>query len=1145
MSTSSKGGGSKTGRRMIPGRRKLTDDVGSVEDANLASTPTVVVVSSTSTQQDAQILMEILPSRYQPEDQLDASIVSLSDGQGGMVVILPDAGSKGPPSSSSSPSQSPSRSFTSTAVILLREEDVDDLRHQLATQERSGNLQSPVEEIQFVETCMIKFTLPGGCRLTLAATGNETWRSSPEVRSKVIEFMVAPESKTTDENGGGGGGFLTPKPQKVSILNGAAGNESVSSASALASLASGSMRRTLSMPSLVPPMVTTSPRSGRMASPYNKIFPSLRTQVLSTDGRYLPFKLNSQTPIPVETELFVGQLLLIIRPPKNPQEDDPYWNERIFSKKKRRVVMQLQGKLKYKPTGTLYTGMEISDPMNLGLIAAGLCNIILKMTKSFNQELHYSFGDKEEQAHICFPASTFFEQLIVTKPGEEPPTMGEEFVESDELAKSRKAYKTKIDWNTDDTYSMSFHSMYIDFPSWSVVRLPVGRDIGLQTFWGNSIASVVLYEADPSKKRHSMSTNRYLLGVSLKYLGKESELATLEEEEDRISDSDTDWSEENFIEIDIGATAPAGEGATGMPALNEEQEADDNELLEFFDTVESQSMFPDAAIADVSAKIASTSPHNTVLRVIDDFCPCWIDVMMKRGKYATAYGFSGRQRPDRLLLRTVDMAVEVFGKRQKIEVDDRFSPRMSEEEQTRRVLGLKYAEAHLGRGDKSRLNKFDRVMTHFDSKFLKRIEPTSTKVHGIKAGFVARALSDRHWIEERMVLRDGEVLFHHVERSKINFKVSLCSVVGVSIPNIDGVPLIPSCYFLTLEDFGRVIYLMFISKKERDSWLDILSDLMSTQNPVEMTRSFTNHLIDVDDPMHEFLHKSSMWDCQKRRIINCRRYSFRAPIENEQLDSMQVAERALTKVLSLQPKVPNDADLRDFLDCAAALKEADAYSLTEDERVAFFLNVYHTMIMHAYIVLGPPDSSLKLINYFNNIAYQCSDDVFSLSELEHNIIRANMSYPSQFLSRFILPKSQFAFSLSRPDFRINFALRSGSKSEPTLGVPLYRAQTLNAQLDRVTREMIDKTVSIKSKNGGRDVFIILPRICQWFAEDFGPNGSASDVLIAIGPFINSEEENALRSIWNGKRQQYEIGLFNLKYLPYSFECHFLTLQKEE
>ncbi|KAL3915521.1 MAG: hypothetical protein SGARI_008165, partial [Bacillariaceae sp.] len=267
------------------------------------------------------------------------------------------------------------------------------------------------------------------------------------------------------------------------------------------------------MPSLIPPIVTTTPSQSR-------IFPTLRTRMLSTDSVFTPFPLNSPTPIPIETDLFVGQMLLIMRP-NDPPQDDPFWNERIFAKKKRRVVIQLQGKLKYKPEGTLMAGMEISDPMNLGLIASGLCNIILKMTKSFNPALHYSFRVKDkEQAHICFPASTFFERFVVTSLGESVPDIMEDFEEDPQSAKLRKAYKTKVDWNTEDTYSMSFHSMYIDFPSWSVVKLPVGKDVSLQTFWGDSSASVVLYEVPKSKEnaQHLIATNKYILSVEMTFL---------------------------------------------------------------------------------------------------------------------------------------------------------------------------------------------------------------------------------------------------------------------------------------------------------------------------------------------------------------------------------------------------------------------------------------------------------------------------------------------------------------------------------------------------------------------------------------------------------------------------------------------------
>jgi hypothetical protein len=142
--------------------------------------------------------------------------------------------------------------------------------------------------------------------------------------------------------------------------------------------------------------------------------------------------------------------------------------------------------------------------------------------KQFNSNVHYSFGDAEERGHITFPASTFFERLVATRPGETPPSMGEEFVEPASSVKARKSYKTKIDWNTEDIYSFSFYSMYLDFPSWSVVNLPV-KDMNLQQFWKDSLASFVLYEQDPSKSRHESSSNKYVLSLQVSPCARNSE----------------------------------------------------------------------------------------------------------------------------------------------------------------------------------------------------------------------------------------------------------------------------------------------------------------------------------------------------------------------------------------------------------------------------------------------------------------------------------------------------------------------------------------------------------------------------------------------------------------------------------------------
>jgi hypothetical protein len=248
-------------------------------------------------------------------------------------------------------------------------------------------------------------------------------------------------------------------------------------------------------------------------------FPSLAVSLLEQNGTLQPgFLLNSREAVLVETDLFVGRMLMILRPID--PDDDPYWNDRIFVKRKRRVVLQLQGKFKRAPIGTVYAGGEISDQMRLGLVAKGICGILLKLVKSVAPDTHYSFGDNgaKENPHIVIPAWSFFERLVVTKPGEEPPELGQDFFEPEESVAARKNLKSRAQWNTDDTYSMSFYSMYMDLVKWQIVQLPVTSDIDLKTFWGNSFLRIVLYENTTPKKdaRHLQKDNTYFFVIEVR-----------------------------------------------------------------------------------------------------------------------------------------------------------------------------------------------------------------------------------------------------------------------------------------------------------------------------------------------------------------------------------------------------------------------------------------------------------------------------------------------------------------------------------------------------------------------------------------------------------------------------------------------------
>lgn len=252
-------------------------------------------------------------------------------------------------------------------------------------------------------------------------------------------------------------------------------------------------------------------------------FQSLQAALLDSDGNQHPtFAFNAREPVDFDTELFKGKFLCVLRP-DNPSIDDPYWNERIFAHKKRRLVINLQGKFKYQPTGVVYAGAEISKPMKLGLVTRALAGVLLKLVDRFISGVHSAFGDEKELAHIVAPAWGFFERLVVTPPGGTPPRLDQDIVETAESMANRKNARSSSNWNTVDTYTFSFYSMNIDLPTWSLVGLPVSNDVSLTTFWGDSALKICMYEKLGTEKQHRANQKRYVFALQvIRLLGKKS-----------------------------------------------------------------------------------------------------------------------------------------------------------------------------------------------------------------------------------------------------------------------------------------------------------------------------------------------------------------------------------------------------------------------------------------------------------------------------------------------------------------------------------------------------------------------------------------------------------------------------------------------
>jgi hypothetical protein len=79
-----------------------------------------------------------------------------------------------------------------------------------------------------------------------------------------------------------------------------------------------------------------------------------------------------------------------------------------------------------------------------------------------------------------------------------------------------------------------------------------------------------------------------------------------------------------------------------------------------------------------------------------------------------------------------------------------------------------------------------------------------------------------------------------------------------------------------------------------------------------------------------------------------------------------------------------------FLDRISLLPTIDLKkykNLTENDKICIFLNLYHILLLHSFLVVGIPSTLLKWPSFFNSCSYEAFGDIFSLAELEHCIIK--------------------------------------------------------------------------------------------------------------------------------------------------------------
>lgn len=202
------------------------------------------------------------------------------------------------------------------------------------------------------------------------------------------------------------------------------------------------------------------------------------------------------------------------------------------------------------------------------------------------------------------------------------------------------------------------------------------------------------------------------------------------------------------------------------------------------------------------------------------------------------------------------------------------------------------------------------------------------------------------------------------------------------------------------------------------------------------------------------------------------------------------------------------ASFRAFAVATAELQRVDLLPLNHDERLAFFANVYNTLVLHAHAVYGPPATLLRRWVFFRTLSYRVGGTDWTLDDIEHGVLRGNARPPMlKFLQQLRVGDPRTAYVLGRRDGRIHFVISAGTVSDPP--VRILEGEDVEALLDEATADFLDVAVSVDVETR----VVRVPRIFYWYAVDF-PRGTGP-LLRWIARYVRDELRVALLSLMDG------------------------------
>lgn len=209
-----------------------------------------------------------------------------------------------------------------------------------------------------------------------------------------------------------------------------------------------------------------------------------------------------------------------------------------------------------------------------------------------------------------------------------------------------------------------------------------------------------------------------------------------------------------------------------------------------------------------------------------------------------------------------------------------------------------------------------------------------------------------------------------------------------------------------------------------------------------------------------------------------------------------------------------------YVKATAELKRVDLNNLSRDEKIAFFVNIYNALLIHAFVVLGPPTNNLKRYRFFNHTSYIVGGRCYSLNDMENGVLRANRKPVAALRRPFSSHDPRLKIALPEPEPRVHFALVCGARSCPP--IKTYTSTNLDEELT-VATEAFFESQSLTVDPASREITISM--ILKWYREDFGANNHQM-LMWVCGHMADGDKKRSLTSLLDQHQYRLKFQKYN-------------------